>query len=175
MEELIPITYHLEEESFLYESTVVEPGIIPTSMMLIGEGICDVIWKPIVSRNSEKETTKGNIKVAEDMENPMDKFSDSLHKIFVVNKQNSINSEQHPDSINTQGFKVQRLMRGEAMTVRSLSALDFNIPSQLKIVAASRSVKIFKFRRSQLENLPENIRVVLLHAERLFVRQFRIL
>lgn len=126
-------------------------------MMLIGEGICDVIWTPHNLRSNQSKSKFLRKTDEVQFNNPMDKFSDSLHKILVSNKKQADKSEQ--ESAGMQGFKVQRLMRGEAMTIRSLSAYDYLIPSQLKIVAASRSVKVFEFHRSKLSYLPENIKV----------------
>lgn len=126
--------------------------------MLIGDGICDVIWKPPQSPRSFK--SKNGIKNPIEpnrTENPLEKFSSHLHNIILANSSsNKAVGQENSD----EEFKVQRLMRGDALTVRALSAKESLIVSEMKIAASSKSVKVFSLERSSLKFLPQNIRVV---------------
>ena len=157
VEELIPITYHLSIENFERNKELIGFGEVPRCMMLIGEGICDVVWTPTLSPKQKALASLKNLPPPTDLGNPLNKFSESLHMIVSSSKKkNEADDQQNPQS---EEFKVQRLMRGDALTVRALSSKICDIRSQMKIVAASKSVRVYSLLRSNLQYLPDNIRV----------------
>ena len=170
VEELIPITYHLSIEIFERDRELVSIRDKPKHLMLIGDGICDVIWRPLLSpRNLKPRNSFQKNSAVSEIDNPLQKFSESLHKIMISNK--SQKSAIEIDNPTSEGFKVQRLMRGDALTVRALSSKISHKPSQMKIVASSKTVKVFKLERSNLQYLPENIRVDSVSSVRVGVRE----
>jgi CRP-like cAMP-binding protein len=117
VEELIPITYHLRQKIFKKHEALVEVGDVPTSMLIIADGICDVEWLPEEVRGKNMTKMIKSLTESKSLINPLNKFSSVLHEYI------SRNCDPKNSKGGKGGFKVQRLMKGDALTVRATSGV----------------------------------------------------
>lgn len=147
---------------------IVKPGGEPVSMQLLCHGICDVIWM-----NAYKLALVDSDVVQWNPHNPLNKFDDEIHgmieEIHKAMTQNTL-AEQSRQELGLQdkrGFKVQRLTKGDSITVRGLadkgSYSHMSASKEICIVAASSTVKTFELARESVQHLPPDIRVVSSH------------
>lgn len=146
------------------------PNQTPTSMQLICRGICDVIWLnsvrgPVVNYDALEYKT----------ENPLTKFDDEIHDMIedlhsqraqfkaTSTLETSFSGNGFKNILTQQGFRVQRLIKGDAITVRGLSPAGsyshMSSHNQIYIVAGSSNVTTFELEMSKVKYLPPEIRV----------------
>lgn len=164
----MPIIYYLKPKSYKLGDTLVEPYQTPTSMELISHGICDVIWISQVQNPPDPSKDKAS---QSKVRNPMKKFNEEVHQIVckLETDQFRLNQIQlqRRDSrnltmtnlIENNGFRVQRLIKGDALTVRALSSRANLMKSSMMIIASSSIVQTFELKSSDIQYLPPDLRV----------------
>jgi len=168
-EELIPLAYHLVPRVYTLGDTIVNPKEMPKSMQLICRGICDIIWL-----NPSKGPVVNYDAYAFKTENPLTKFDDEIHDMIeelhsqraqfkaTSNFGTEATEEGFKKILSQQGFRVQRLIKGDAITVRGLAPPEsFSHMSSSKdmyVLASSSSVTTFELEQSKVKYLPPEIR-----------------
>lgn len=110
-------------------------------------------------------------------ENPLTKFDDEIHEMIEeLHSQRALfkttstfggksNDKSFKKILTQQGFRVQRLIKGDALTVRGLSPVGsyshMSSSSEMYVVAGSSNVTTFELDQSKVRFLPPEIRVVL--------------
>lgn len=134
---------------------IVSPGDVPQEMQLIADGVCDVA---LVSDKREEDAFEG----FEFKNNPLNKFNKEIHDVIQgLEKEEKIStSARLRNKLNKAAFVVQRLLKGDALTVRALTMpMSFKTvsPAFLSIVA-STPVRVYTLAPSALPMFPPNIR-----------------
>jgi len=141
------------------------PGKVPEAMQLISTGICDVVWTTTMDKDALK------VKKFK-LDNPLGKFSTEIHEIIQDMENHkeealALNLTRTPGEkdetgltqfMGIQGFRVQRLIKGDALTVRALSSKVLSSMSAMSVVAASSIVKTYELHKKKLPFLPPAIR-----------------
>lgn len=174
-EELIPVAYHLTPRVFNLGDTIVNPHVPPTSMQLICHGICDIIWL-----HDQKSSKFKSQNYHHESENPLQKFDSEIHDMIKdlhnrrsqydsLNLDNDELKKEKKNLLSKQGFRVQRLIKGDAITIRGLSPPDSyshkSTSNDIWIVAGSNLVKTYELDREKVKFLPPEIRVILNEAD----------
>ena len=125
--------------------------------MLIFEGICDVEWIPENKKNiKSRDEILRRKREALLKSNPLGKFNVQLNRAMESERREQEDKDQ---MMKILGFTVQRLVKGDALTVRGMSSQSEPVKSKLRVVAASRKVRVFELKPSCLKYLPPPVRV----------------
>ena len=155
IEELVPIAYYLEPTSYSIGEVLIATGDVPVDLQLIADGVCDVV---LISDKREEEDF-GSLQFKN---NPLNKFNKEIHDVIQVLEDANKNSTatRMKKKLNKAAFVVQRLLKGDALTVRALTQRSSGQsiqPAFLSVVTSS-PVRVYKLSPQALPMLPPNIR-----------------
>lgn len=156
----------MNPRTYNFGEVIVKPGSEPVSMQLLCHGICDVIWMNAI----KVPVAEGEV-LTSSPKNPLNKFDKEIHGVIeeIHKTMTQLSIPEQSVNLNDQdfhgrkGFKVQRLTKGDAITVRGLaekgSYSHMSASKEISVVAASSSVKTFELSRESVQFLPPEIRV----------------
>jgi hypothetical protein len=130
-------------------------GDVPVDLQLIADGVCDVV---LISDKREEE----DLGWMQFKNNPLNKFNKEIHDVIQVleDANKTSTATRMKKKLNKAAFVVQRLLKGDALTVRALTQRSTALPIQpafLSVVTSS-PVRVYKLSPQALPMLPPNIR-----------------